>query len=321
MRVLIVFLLLLIGELHAFGQYNLVSNSDFSNGLQSWSTQGNATFSSYFGVSSIAFSDANSAVDGVIYQDFLATKNELLTLNVEYSRRGTPIGRVGALIEVFDYIKLDTLLRDTLIAQTPGVFQTQTFYINATTNNLRIQLTDKTHGTIGRDFYLKNVQVIQAVPLALEKLNFYFIQNENVIEFEYLMPENCVFCDVEYSSDLVNWEKNGSNEVEKNILDEVLYYRLACKTIDNDFLYSEIQYLKFDEDKKQTFEFYPNPVQNFIMINTEYEKLEIYNTKGNQVLSNKNGLAKIELKTLEKGLYFLHIQSKGKKTTKRFFKT
>ena len=85
-----------------------ISNSDFSNGLQSWSTQGNATYSSYFGVNSIAFSDANSVVDGVIYQDFLATKNELLTLNIEFSRRGTPIGRVGALIEVFDYIKLDT---------------------------------------------------------------------------------------------------------------------------------------------------------------------------------------------------------------------
>jgi len=317
MRILMVFFFLMLNYFNVYCQYNLLQNGDFSSGLQSWVSQGNVKYSAYFGINSLAFSDANTVVDGVVYQDFTATKNEILTLTVDFTRRGTPIGRVGALLEILDYVNMDTLLRDTLIASTPSTFQTQTYFVPATSSTLRIQFTDKTHGSIGRDFYLNEVQVLQSIPLAYERLEFNVSINKNNVEFEYEMPENCKNCDIEYSKDLNSWKNVSDQNSDEEI--NLIYYRLSCKTFDERILYSDYRFLKFEKENEE-ITFYPNPVQDFIYIKGKYDFLEIINSNGKLVFKTDEFISKINLSHLSQGLYIIHIYVNGLKTSKRFTK-
>ncbi|WP_196885010.1 fibronectin type III domain-containing protein [Aureivirga sp. CE67] len=70
---------------------------------------------------------------------------------------------------------------------------------------------------------------------------------------------------------------------------------------------------------KDEISVYPNPVNDFFFIksNAKVEKMELVNSLGKVVLVEKNQTPKVEMKNIEKGIYFINIYTiSGKKTIK-----
>ncbi len=68
------------------------------------------------------------------------------------------------------------------------------------------------------------------------------------------------------------------------------------------------------------FTVYPNPVNNRLIINAEnsIEQINVYSIIGEKLSSHKTKI--IDTSTLTAGIYFIEVQSNGKKSTQRFIK-
>jgi len=69
----------------------------------------------------------------------------------------------------------------------------------------------------------------------------------------------------------------------------------------------------------KNFRVYPNPASDYIKIaSTEViDRLEVYSILGNSVISKSNSLDRIDVSTLNPGIYLLNIYSGSKKITKK----
>ena len=79
--------------------------------------------------------------------------------------------------------------------------------------------------------------------------------------------------------------------------------------------------LSNDDSFTSDLKIYPNPVQSKIFISGDLDEfsIQIYNALGQEVLSRKNTM-NIDVAPLNKGLYFITITEKNKRTTLKFIK-
>lgn len=106
---------------------------------------------------------------------------------------------------------------------------------------------------------------------------------------------------------------------EKN-LDEKLINNLGGQNFV--ILKLDEEVLSTQENKKNTFEVYPNPTSDFININTKEKiyNVEIYDATGKKVLAELNTNSKIDVRKLLKGVYYIRINTDTKSLTSKFIK-
>ena len=112
-----------------------------------------------------------------------------------------------------------------------------------------------------------------------------------------------------------------------NIPATVLYYRLKQTDFNDQFSYSEVVAISFEEDLSidQTLVIFPNPVQdNFFFkstIDIAYPTLvNIYDAYGQLIKQGTQSDNQVDIQELEAGLYVLEVVSEHKKRRRRFLK-
>ena len=73
----------------------------------------------------------------------------------------------------------------------------------------------------------------------------------------------------------------------------------------------------------ENIEVYPNPSTDFISIrnsNVDITHIEVFNTLGQLEFSNANNLTTIDIRNLEKGIYFLTLYSPASSKTVKIIK-
>ncbi|MBR1769106.1 MAG: T9SS type A sorting domain-containing protein [Bacteroidales bacterium] len=79
--------------------------------------------------------------------------------------------------------------------------------------------------------------------------------------------------------------------------------------------------LGLENANAELFSVYPNPVENILTINGQnIDKVSVFNTLGQQISEISNPCGVIDLSNLDKGVYFLNINSCGKSIKKKIIK-
>jgi hypothetical protein len=172
-------------------------------------------------------------------------------------------------------------------------------------------------------------------PLPIELLNFdaqLKANGEVELIWQTASEVNNDFFTIEKSIDGISWNEmrqvdgagNSTAILNYITLDEhpyadVTYYRLKQTDFDGHFSYSVIKAITTVE-KNMPFLIYPNPAQDQITINgnqSELCQLKIYNVLGQDVtdqtreLKNDETTRTIEVKNLNAGIYYIHLETAG----------
>lgn len=170
-------------------------------------------------------------------------------------------------------------------------------------------------------------------PLPVELL--YFRGNnqsdKNILEWVTVTEIENDYFEVEKSVDGINFVKIGSVEgngnstkkhqyifEDKELMNQMYYYRLKQVDFDGTFEYSKI--IAVRSDIVSSFSVFPNPVKELLYV--EYHGIieanfVLYNLLGKKVLSgNLNKSNSINMSNLDKGVYFLRIHDKVEKIVK-----
>ncbi|RYG03615.1 MAG: T9SS type A sorting domain-containing protein [Chitinophagaceae bacterium] len=92
-------------------------------------------------------------------------------------------------------------------------------------------------------------------------------------------------------------------------------YRIKCASKDNRQIYSKCLSVQIAGDI--SFKFYPNPVDNVLIIRSENPvDIQILDASGKQRLAQSNiqGLHTLNVASLEKGIYVLRLHNKSANT-------
>ena len=173
-----------------------------------------------------------------------------------------------------------------------------------------------------RTLTIAEINTLQVLPLKLEYFNATINKTEVQLKWQTTAEINTNHFDIEYSID-GNTFKNRGSENAKNLgvnnyafsdnipadCRDVVYYRL--KIIDNDgsFKYSEI--IKLPIVKINEITIYPNPAQDYIIVNTvkNNAEIQIVNNVGQIVLRQKllSNNQKINIENLRTGIYVVKV--------------
>ncbi len=168
--------------------------------------------------------------------------------------------------------------------------------------------------------------IIPSVPLPIELLSFEAIPNDDVVNLfwstaseinnSYFIVERSK--DGYYWNDILEVEGAGNStviiEYEDTDYEPLLglsYYRLRQVDFDGEFTYSSIEVVNFENETKNSIIAYPNPAKDIITFVGNINDYNIFNMIGQNVqlkvdlLSNENGLLKLNIGSLSSGVYIL----------------
>ena len=180
---------------------------------------------------------------------------------------------------------------------------------------------------------LADIALIQVLPVKLAYFNATINKTEVQLKWQTTAEINTNHFDIEYSVDGNIFKKRGS-ENAKNLgvnnyafsdniptdCGDVVYYRL--KIIDNDGSYKYSEIVKLPILKINEITIYPNPAQEYIIVNTlkNNSEIQIVNNVGQVVLRQKiqSTNQKINIEHLRTGIYVVKIL--GETTFCKFIK-
>ena len=173
-----------------------------------------------------------------------------------------------------------------------------------------------------RTLTIAEINTLQVLPLKLEYFNATINKTEVQLKWQTTAEINTNHFDIEYSID-GNTFKNRGSENAKNLgvnnyafsdnipadCRDVVYYRL--KIIDNDGSYKYSEIVKLPILKINEITIYPNPAQEYIIVNTlkNNSEIQIVNNVGQIVLRQKllSNNQKINIENLRTGIYVVKV--------------
>ena len=192
--------------------------------------------------------------------------------------------------------------------------------VTAITNNVRFTL-----GTINST----------QTPLPVELLAFDAIPVEKTVELNWSTASeiNNDFFTLERSSDIKNWIElalvpgagnsgivQNYRMVDDNPLSGISYYRLKQTDFDGSQEYLGIRAVDMKNDQQYDVLIFPNPTSDKLNIvpNEKEFTIEIFNMKGQKVLSENNSI-ELDISNLSNGLYLIRVQTSNSKEFNRIF--
>lgn len=93
-------------------------------------------------------------------------------------------------------------------------------------------------------------------------------------------------------------------------------------TVDNIKILNSEALSTFDNNHELDFNIYPNPAYNYVNIKSPYklDSIEIYDNSGKLILFNISGESKLNISSLQNGVYFLKIKFKNQIITRKIIK-
>jgi GEVED domain/Secretion system C-terminal sorting domain len=165
--------------------------------------------------------------------------------------------------------------------------------------------------------YTLNVLAAPVLPIVLSRFEGKNTEGVNQLTWKTESEVNAAYFEVERSVNGQNFDKMTTVKAfgkantylldDKNTTQKSLYYRL--KMVDNDgtFAYSKIISLHGDKRNNNLLSIYPNPVTQFLTVETTEEaERQVVNLLGQTVLRSK-AAQQIDVSALPSGTYFLKI--------------
>lgn len=166
-------------------------------------------------------------------------------------------------------------------------------------------------------------------PLPIELISFTAEEVDDQVKLSWLTASelNNDFFTIERSVDGLNWVEianvkgagNSSSQNEYIFWDEnpklgLSYYRLSQTDFDGLISHQQIRSVIFES--KDIYKIYPNPTEKIVTILFDEKtiKIDLYDVNGKLVISKPIDLlhaTTIDVSTLQKGLYFIRIQTKN----------
>jgi len=312
----------------------LLTNGGFATDLSSWTTSGNVAHSNFYSNGTAAFSEGNTAVDGIISQTFAVTSGQTLSIDANYARRGSTAGAdvVEGLLEILDGTTV--IYSATLTAATPsGTFTTTSGTVVATNSSLTVRFTDQTTNTTGRDFHMNTISITQPIPLPVDLLSFDATASTSgqvEITWATASEHNNDYFTLEKSQDGVLWNTleivSGAgtsskilnySTVDNNPFLNGTLYRLKQTDFDGQSEYSDVIVVKSSKNNDKVTA-YPNPTKDLVSINglsEENTKITVFDLYGVDVsskivqLKTSYSSVSLDLSSLSHGIYFIQTLS------------
>ena len=159
-------------------------------------------------------------------------------------------------------------------------------------------------------------------------------QNENnLLQWQTATEKNNSHFEVEWSSNGVHFTKIGEVSgygntldvkdyefLHRNLTSSIHYYRLKQVDFDGKFEYSSVISINRQISEDLFLEVYPNPVNEYLTINTNYQgSVEVFNVSGQIVrsLNITNQSNVLNINDLEGGIYFIKIGHEVRRIIKR----
>jgi len=181
-----------------------------------------------------------------------------------------------------------------------------------------------------------SIQEFASPPLPVELVFFKgeLIDDGAKLSWQTASEQNNLGFEIQRSIDGTNWEfvdfvagQGNSSEVnnyaykDEKVHSGIVYYRL--KQIDKDDSHSFTNVVTVTRPLQDEIEVFPNPTNGLVKIQSErtVESIEVFDMKGNKKLQTFTNESQLDLSSLEKGIYFLKINTGGKPIVKRIIST
>lgn len=188
----------------------------------------------------------------------------------------------------------------------------------------------------GMDYWAMDnlvIESIQNLPVELISFEGEVVSNDILLKWETASELNNMGFEIEHSLDGENWDNIGfvhgnrtTTELSKysfivnNPQSKSNYYRLKQLDFDRQFEYSNI--INVVLETAPDVSVYPNPTEGKVTLSgLEDENAMIYisDTYGN-LLDEMEYSSKIDMSEFSAGVYFMHIETKGERISKRIIK-
>jgi hypothetical protein len=200
------------------------------------------------------------------------------------------------------------------------------------TRNVRIRLISTKNNGVSNDCYYDQMSLTFSSPLPVELLSFTGKQHGTQVKLHWstATETNCSHFNVERSVDLQEWtglaRLNGAGTTNQMSYYEGIdvapqqdnYYRLIQVDYNGDsHIYGPIYIqFKYTEPLIETFQ------HNLHIVNTTYDRVEVYNLQGEQLLQiplSTNQLFEVNTDVFTSGIYVVVLRSGAGNFTKKLF--
>ncbi len=192
--------------------------------------------------------------------------------------------------------------------------------------------------TVSAEVRANNICIL--LPIKLQKFDCTKVDNQRVqIDWETALEINHDYFIVERSANGLDWEAleivnaagnsttpQSYETFDYNAYSPISYYRLKQVDFDNQFTYSPIKAVRFNEAQNKVLHVYPNPTANQVTITTDKEEelsqIKLFNSLGKEVTvfvklveQNTNKVV-LDLSNLSAGIYYIQTKTSKKRIQK-----